>query len=95
MIFPTIYDNICCCLRLKSKQIIKFSLKRGFNGCSGVIGYVDSNTILSTTFDQFFGLFFYQQKEKYYIFVETWFQWLLIVTLPLYENKQLPKFVKS
>ena len=32
---------------------------------------------------------------NYGIFVETWFQWLLIVTLPLCEKKKMPKFVKS
>ena len=34
--------NICCCLRLKSKQISELSQKRGFNGSTGVIGYADS-----------------------------------------------------
>ena len=34
--------NICCCLRLKSKQISELSQKRGFNGSTGVIMYVDS-----------------------------------------------------
>ena len=34
--------NICCCLRLKSKQILELSQKHGFNGSMGVIGYADS-----------------------------------------------------
>ena len=42
-----------------------------------------------------FCLYFMNKKKNYSIFVETWFQWLLIVTLPLYEKKQMPKFVKS
>ena len=33
--------NICCCLRIKSKQISELSQKRGFNGSTGVIGYAD------------------------------------------------------
>ena len=34
--------NICCCLRLKSKQILELYQKRGFNDSTGVIGYADS-----------------------------------------------------
>ena len=34
--------TICCCLRLKSKQILELYQKRGFNGSTGVIGYADS-----------------------------------------------------
>ena len=34
--------NICCCLRLKSKQISELCQKRGFNSSTGVIGYADS-----------------------------------------------------
>ena len=34
--------NICCCLRLKSKKFLELYQKRGFNGSTGVIGYVDS-----------------------------------------------------
>ena len=34
--------NICCCLRLKSKQIPELSQKRGFNVTTGVIRYADS-----------------------------------------------------
>ena len=33
---------MCCCLRLKSKQISELSQKRAFNGSTGVIGYADS-----------------------------------------------------
>ena len=32
--------NICCCLRLKSKQVSEFSQKRGFSGSTGVIGCI-------------------------------------------------------
>ena len=34
--------NICCFLRLKSKQISELFQKRGFNGSTGVIKYADS-----------------------------------------------------
>ena len=34
--------NICCCLRLKSKQILDLSQKRGFYDSTGVIGSADS-----------------------------------------------------
>ena len=50
--------------------------------------------ILSTTYDQLW-FFFTTKKKNHNIFVETWFQWLLIGTLSLCEKKQMPKFVKS
>ena len=49
--------NICCCLRLISKQISELFQTRGFNGYTGVIGYADLNMILSTTYDKYLLLF--------------------------------------
>ena len=49
--------NMCCCLRLKSKQISELSQKRAFNGSTGVIGYLILNMILSTTYDKYLLLF--------------------------------------
>ena len=37
--------NICCCLRLKSKQISELCNKRGFNGSTRVSGFTESKYI--------------------------------------------------
>ena len=34
--------NICCCLRLKSNQILELYQKRSFNDSTGVVGSADS-----------------------------------------------------
>ena len=40
--FQNVLYLLICGVYQESKQIIKFSCKRGLNGCPGVIRYVDS-----------------------------------------------------
>ena len=47
-------QNICCCLRLKSKQISELLQKHAFNGFTGVITYADPEYINANITEQYF-----------------------------------------